>query len=189
MSDYSRVVTDLCNSLRDEEGEISWLYLDTSGIVTIGRGHALRTADDCAALPWKTRYDAALLRREYGAVLQASPTDRGMLLHYSAHHYAGLTTARLNADEISAILFADIHNFIQQVEHIVPDFAKYPAGPQQAVLDMCFNLGTHGFAHGFPHCYECVRNRDFKGAAASCHRRPPISDARNARTAALFQNS
>lgn len=140
---------------------------------------------DSLLLPWSARYSADLLRAEWTKVVQCGQMRSAPFR--TAAYYEPLTTARLTPEERNAVLMADLNKLLGYVVVAFPDFPNYGAGPQQAVLDMTYNLGLTGLLEKFPRCTAAIRAQDWASAAIQSRREPPISEARNAETAALFR--
>src|SRR5689334_16835403 len=63
------------SKLRTFEGSANWMYRDQAGVVTIGVGHALFTADEAVVLPYAFR----VYRFRADSPRVASPITPGLL--------------------------------------------------------------------------------------------------------------
>jgi hypothetical protein len=167
----------LADRILAEEGETTWMYLDTADppVVTCGIGHALFILEDCLALPWNQ--PAATVSHDYRGIAGKPPG-------YKAEWYRRFTTARLTDIFVCELLEQDIERQVRILRGQFPHFKDYPAEAQEALSDMAFQLGGN-FPKTWPLFSRAVRNEDWKQAAASCHRKG-ISEKRNKETMELF---
>lgn len=166
------------DALETQEGRTNFMYRDSRGIVSCGIGHALFSVDDALKLPWDQ--PAAQVRADYAAV-KAAPAN------HTAPFYAPLTKSRLSQQFVDDLEHQDIEQEISRLKRHYPFFDSFPAQAKQALQDMAVNLGGD-FPPHWPHFSACVLDTppDWKGAAANCRRKPPISDERNRVTEQLF---
>jgi len=174
------------------EGAIPYMYLDTSGKVTVGVGNLLADAAAAQAL-------AFVVRPEPGADPSAVPlaaTPDQIAADFAAvaqqpealaaSHYMRFTTLNLPNDAILALLTSRVQDFTTQLIATFPNFNGYPPEACAAIFDMAFNLGLKKVANNFPAFTRAVQAADWTTAAAQCHRLPPISDDRNNWTQSQF---
>jgi GH24 family phage-related lysozyme (muramidase) len=162
------------------EGRLPYMYRCTGGEVTVGIGHAIPTADDAVKLTWMVGSRAATpdeVRADYARI---AATPKGQV----ASTYAPLTTCRLNAGAIDALVAADIALFTAKLAARLPNWDRYPDCVQAALFDMGFNLGVDGLLK-FKKLLAACDAADWKTAAAESHRQG-IGDDRNNQTAALI---
>jgi GH24 family phage-related lysozyme (muramidase) len=164
------------------EGMVSWMYLDTIGIVTVGCGLALADTGVACSLPFQLQ-DGGLASEDvvvtdFHRVKALAPGKRPGFYHslaspvLSQSDIKGLLRKRVVADD--AILRTGLASW-----------DAMPAAAKLALLDMDYNLGTGGlFRHHLP-LIESVRAGNWTAAASQCHR-IGISDDRNDWTKKLF---
>jgi len=90
----------------------------------------------------------------------------------------------LSAADIDALLLSDIALFESKLAAALPKWPSYSEPAQEALFDMCYNLGVGGLPK-FHQLLAAVDSGQWTTAAAQCHRKG-ISDARNRETANLF---
>jgi GH24 family phage-related lysozyme (muramidase) len=178
------LLDQIVSRLLDFEGSCTWMYRDTNpaGIVTCGAGHALFSADAAILLPWRMGTEHALpgqVRADYLAV-QLAP--RGL----TASPYASLSACRMLDGDVRGLCRLDLISRLFTLRKTLPDLDFYPDGAQEAIADMCFNLGPRFAANGsWPALTAAVLANNWPEAARQCHRRG-ISEARNKATRDLF---
>jgi GH24 family phage-related lysozyme (muramidase) len=164
------------------EGWVPYFYLDTKGFVTVGFGQMIPNPDEASKLAMQSAAGAATdaeKRNEWATIKAQAP---GMF--FTA--YKPFT--RLTYDEANGqgFLVSKLQSCIGQLKAAFPDLDSYPPGPQDALLDMIYNMGAGEFsAAHWPHLFAAVRARDWAAAAAQCTRQG-IGDDRNKATRALF---
>jgi GH24 family phage-related lysozyme (muramidase) len=174
------------------EGAIPYMYLDTSGKVTVGVGNMLADATAAQALPF-------IVRPNPGADPSAAPiaatpdqiaADFASVTQQSkakiASYYKQFTALDLPNDAIMTLLTSRVQSFTTQLIATFPNFNDYPSEACAAIFDMAFNLGLRKVTNNFPTFTRAVQAADWTTAAAQCHRLPPISDTRNNWTQAQF---
>jgi len=177
MNDHQALVKILI----DAEGNIAHMYLDTRGFVTVGIGHLLADEEAAVRLPFQTaagvRADADAITREWEHVKQQKPAQL-------ARYYEPFTTLRLAPEDVLALLDKDIAAVEGGVSNRFHGYPDYPASPQDALLDMAFNLGVGGLAK-YIKLRAAAERKDWKACAGECHRNG-VSDDRNNATRTLF---
>lgn len=179
------MLEELKKRLREHEGVIPHMYLDTLGYVTAAVGHLLPTAPAAAALPFR-RSDGAPatpeeIEKEFEVVKALEPARL-------PSYYEARTKLRLASDAIAAVLDQDVAAMSKALVSLLPGFAQFPETAQEALLDMAFQLGPAGLVDKFPHLIAAVKARDWSGCAVHCHR-AGIQEWRNTATADLFRRS
>ncbi len=178
-------------SLRQHEGQVPTMYLDSKGLVTCGIGHLLVGASDAEKLPWYSPAvgnrpcSASEIRSEFFRVVQ-------MQANHVANFYALPSSPRLTTEAMESILDADIRAKEAEIAAAIPGFESFPELAQCALLDIAFNCGVNGptgLVHGFPKLMAAVHSRDWPLCSKLCHRAPPVSEGRNIFTATLFLNA
>ncbi len=176
------MLEELKARLRQHEGVVPHLYLDTLGLVTCGVGHMIPNANAMAGVP---------MVQPGGA--EASLVDKVTEWYRVKHleparlpaYYAANTTLRMTPEAITDLQDSDVAAFQQALRSLLPGFDQFPEPAQEALLDMAFNLGAKGLVDKFPHLIAAVNARDWQTCAAQCHR-AGIQEWRNVATSELF---
>ncbi len=174
----------LKSSLKEHEGVVPFLYLDTKGNPTVGVGHLLPTQEIACALPWERSLHPVDPRDVEQEFMRVLAMEKGK----PASYYGARTVLRLSPETIDALLDADIAAKFAELEAAIFGFAAYPECVQCAMLDIAFNCGVAGLLHGFPKLMEHVKRADWEGAAQES-RRPEVSPERNEWTAQMFREA
>lgn len=179
------MLEELKARLREHEGLVPHLYLDTLGLVTCGVGHMIPNANAMAGIP---------MVRSNGS--EASLVDKVTEWYRVKHleparlpaYYAANTTLRMTPDAIMSLQDKDVDGFRQGLRSLLSGFDQFPELAQEALLDMAFQLGAQGLVHKFPHLVASVKARDWRSCAAQCHR-AGIQEWRNVATADMFRHA
>lgn len=177
--------TSYLPKLKEFEGVFSYMYVDTTGNVTVGVGNLLANAAAAQALAFIRRAtpavaaSAAEIQAEFDQVSQQTP---GRM----APFYKQFTTLDLPTSVIDALLDSRVDEFTTALCRSFPDYNSYPAPACAALFDMAFNLGLGKLTSGFPHFCAAVKSKDWN-TAADQSKRGGIGDSRNAWTKAQLQ--
>jgi GH24 family phage-related lysozyme (muramidase) len=167
------------------EGRIRYLYLCSSGHVTIGVGHTLPDVKEALQLPFRTDGEGIAMP---GQIRTGYDAVRCAKLDMRPEYYRGFTQLELMNDAITGLLVSDVNGVLRQVRRCLANFDVLPSGAQEAVVDMGFNLGVGRLMKEYPRMLAAIAAGDWIGAAAEAHRRS-ISEVRNRETVALFARS
>lgn len=167
------------------ETAVPYMYLDTTGKVTVGIGNMLPDVAAAQVIAFAVRpapgsdpsippvaATAGQIATDFNNV---SAQPKGFL--YT--HYQQFAQLSLTDDVITSLLNAQVQAITAQLVAAFPNYNSYPAEACAAIFDMTFNLGIGKLLAAFPSCVKAIRNADWTTAAAQCHRLPPISDDRN----------
>jgi GH24 family phage-related lysozyme (muramidase) len=174
---------DAVRYFRQHEGVIPHMYLDVVGLVTVGVGFLLRTAEDAVALRFVNRATgnlatAAEKRQEWTTVAAQEKARR-------AGYYRQFTQLDLPAEQIDRRLEFLLGEFENVLKRRFPNFERFPWKAQLGLLDMVYSLGPSGFFRGYPKMCAAVARQDWLGAAAECER-GGVSATRNRECKQLF---
>lgn len=170
------------------EGVVPHFYLDSKGLVTCGMGHYVPDAAAALAIPFLVASSSDTgevapiwITTEYERV-----RDCGQPGH-SPDFYRSQLRLQLRLSEGWAERDAAERlesEFLPALPGIFPAFKRYPLEAQVALLDMIYNLGTHGLRkwHGL---IQACEGFNFARAAEESHR-VGIQDSRNAWARAQF---
>jgi GH24 family phage-related lysozyme (muramidase) len=179
------MLEELKARLREHEGVVPHLYLDTLGLVTCGVGHMVPNANAMAGIPMVLPSGAA-------ASLVDKVTEWYRVKHLEPArlpaYYAANTTLRMTPDAITALQDEDVAGFQQALRALLTAFDQFPEPAQEALLDMAFQLGAKGLIDKFPNLVASVKAHDWQTCVVQCHR-AGIQEWRNVATADLFRRA
>jgi GH24 family phage-related lysozyme (muramidase) len=169
------------------EGRSPYLYLDSWGLVTVGAGCRLESADEATSLPFVLAADPSItasprqIREAYSAV-QTRPDLAGR-----PDEFVGRTAVRLTSDgvdELAARRLAALEDRLMRT----PGFAGFPRWPADAQLALLSLAWAHGpdFS-GWPDLRADCAAGDWRAAAD--HGRIQGATQRNAGDRALFRTA
>jgi len=175
MKDYSKAAA----MLKEFEGNVTWMYLDTRGYVTVGVGEMIPTAAAARHYPFYhrapksgQRATAAEIEAEFKNVHSA---QKG---HVSSYYHKN-ATLEMHQGDIDDLLMKQIKSFETRLRGHFPQFDSYPEPVQRGLLDMAYNLGIGKLVGHFPSFCKAVKERDWKTAAAQSHRNGPSAKRNN----------
>jgi GH24 family phage-related lysozyme (muramidase) len=179
VSDHS----ELRDLLISNEGNISHMYLDTVGRVTVGVGHMMPSVQAAQTIDFVNRQSqqqatSQQIADDFKSVSRQQPA-------LAASRYQQFTKLELTASGIDNLLSADIAAMETGVRSEFGDYDAYPEPAQDGILDMAFNLGVTGLVKHFPAFKAAAERKDWNTCAVQCHRNG-ISEARNEKTKELF---
>ena len=179
------MLEELKARLREHEGVVPHLYLDTLGLVTCGVGHMIPNANAMAGIPMVlSSGDASSLADKVTEWYRVKHLEPARLPAY----YAANATLRMTPEAIAALQDEDVEAFQQGLRSLLPGFDQFPETAQEALLDMAFQLGAKGLIDKFPHLVTSVKAHDWRTCALQCHR-AGIQEWRNVATADLFRHA
>ncbi len=172
--------------IKEGEGSIAHMYLDTRGFVTVAVGQLLRTVDDAQELDFVHRdtgqpAGAPEVAQDYASVKHQEP---GRVASY----YRQFTTLELPEPAIDALLDIRIEGFEKGLRSDFPRYDSYPDAAKLGLMDMVFNLGNAGVVNKFPTFTRAARSQEWVTCAREC-RRVGIGDHRNEMTRKLFEQA
>ncbi|MGF1463749.1 MAG: hypothetical protein ACFB2Z_11415 [Maricaulaceae bacterium] len=162
--------------VKKSEGNISHMYLDSVGKVTVGVGNMLPDVAAAQRLPFIVRANQKpaspeQIASDFDTVSKKAPS-------LIAVTYKKYTKLDLRYADIEKLLDQRIKEFTSQLKKRFPDFGTYPIYAQFAVTDMAFNLGIHGLVTKFPKFTKAVKDKNWTEAAKQS-KRPQLSVDRN----------
>lgn len=182
MDDFS----DLKATLKNFEGCVSYMYLDTTGHVTVGVGHMLGCCGDAEKLSFVLRQGAT--NAAVGQIAEdfnrVSAQQQGQLFT----HYEQFTQLDMLPTAIEALLDSDIAEKDQALQQCFKGYDTYPSEAKSALLDMAFNLGVPGLVAKFPHLKAAAEAGDWNTCANECER-IGVQQNRNVWTKQQFQTA
>jgi len=170
--------------LKEFEGVFSYMYLDTTGNVTVGVGNLLANAAAAQKLAFVRRADPSAkppvlagpamadeIKADFDNV---NKQPAGKLASY----YRQFTKLDLPDSVIDSLLKSRVQEFTTTLCATFPDFNSYPAEACAAIFDMAFNLGIMKLTSQFPTFCKAVKAKDWATASKESTR-GGIGDARN----------
>lgn len=172
--------------IKEGEGIISHMYLDTRGFVTVAVGQLLKTVEAAQELDFVHRdtaqpAGAAEIAEDYASVKRQ---EAGKI----ASQYRQFTKLDMPGPAIDALLDKRIEDFEKGLQRDFPQYDSYPDAAKLGLMDMVFNLGNKGVVNKFPTFTRAARSQDWATCAREC-RRVGISDHRNQMTRELFEEA
>ena len=164
-------------TLREFEGSVPWMYLDTVGRVTVGVGLMLLNELAAHSLPFVAGDQPATpdeISREFARV---SAMKKGQLPHF----YLSKGGLELPETAIEAKLRGALMGFEGYLRQHVKGSDGLPDAAKLALLDMVYNLGPGKLFAEYPRMLAAIEQGDWKTAAAHSQRRGP-APSRNAWT-------
>lgn len=170
--------------LKEFEGSIPWMYLDTVGKVTVGVGLMLVNELAAHALPFMVGdrpADKDEVEREFERV-------RSMKKGLLAKLYLSREGLRLPQAAIDRQLEGTLTGFEGYLRSHIRGYDQIPEAAKLALLDMIYNLGPGRLFSQYTRLIAAVESGDWKTAAAASNRRGPSAE-RNAWTKQQFLNA
>ncbi|ASG20533.1 hypothetical protein [Nitrospirillum viridazoti] len=179
------------------------MYLDSEGLVTVGCGTMLPTAQAASAIPFyhdssrqaATSSEVEATWRALAAGRDAQKTAAPKSKHI-AKYYKDQSDLRITRPTLNNLLDAHLDADEIHLKLIYPKFEEFPDDAKVALFDMIYNLGLgHGKARhhratglmGYPTMNRAINSGDWAAAAKDCTRHG-IQAQRNLETAKLFKN-
>lgn len=178
------ITQEIIDRTREFEGAITWMYLDTTGNVTVGAGHLLADASAASALDFVDKDNPSTHISDSQKRADFATVD-GMEAGHLAAYYRNATRSRITVDSINELLETDLTAVETSLQGRLTAYNSYPGSAQAGLIDMAFNLGIAKLFRDFPTFVAAVRRTDWAVAASESHRRG-ISDARNDTIRDLF---
>jgi len=167
--------------LKQFEGSVPWMYLDTVGKVTVGVGSMLPDARAAGLLPFVLGERAATadeIAKEFGRVC-ALAKGRAAAFYRKE---GGLRLAEKAIDERLSEVLEGFEGYLRT--HL-GGYDGLPDGAKLALLDMVYNLGPGRLFQEYPKLLAAIAKGDWSKAAGACLRRGPGA-ARNVWTKEQF---
>jgi GH24 family phage-related lysozyme (muramidase) len=164
------------------EDFVGYMYVDTTGNVTIGYGHMLPDADSATSIPLKRNGAPATAQQKRNEWTTMHSKEPG----HPARYYKQFTTLTLDESDAKSLLKDDLTTAAANLATRFPSLDDYPDAAQDALLDMMFNIGLTKFTKdNWPKLFEAVEAKNWRTAAAQSHR-SDVSDDRNDAIRDLF---
>ena len=167
--------------LKEFEGSVPWMYLDTVGKVTVGVGAMLPDAKSAGALPFVLGERAATVEEIAAEFARVSGLAKGK----AATFYRRKNGLRLTEKAIDQRLRDVLHGFEGYLREHVHGYEGLPDAAKLALLDMVYNLGPGKLFREYPRLMDAIARGDWGAAARASLRKGPSAE-RNAWTRQQF---
>ncbi len=170
--------------LREFEGSVPWMYLDTLGKVTVGVGVMLPNARSAGGLPFLIGERNATEEEIAAEFARVSGLAKGKV----AAFYRKADGLRLSDEAIDERLRDVLEGFEGYLREHVKGYGGLPDAAKVALLDMVYNLGPGKLFREYPKLIAAVERGDWSSAAKASFRHGP-APARNSWTKEQFLNA
>jgi GH24 family phage-related lysozyme (muramidase) len=149
----------------EHEACVNHFYLDTEGILTIGKGCQVFIPQSLPMLRLATneRATAEEITKEAALV-------KAMAKGLVAGSYAPACKLFLPGSAINSLLKARIDGTLNELAAKIAYFETYPMAAIFAITDMAFNMGVQRLFDKFPAFTKAFIFKDWKTCAAECDR-------------------
>jgi GH24 family phage-related lysozyme (muramidase) len=173
VGEWPMYLDDCAAAVRQWEGLVPWMYLDTVGIVTVAHGRALASPNDADALPFMVGTRRATLAEVTAEFFRVHTMERG---HLPAHYRMESSPVLLDED-MNALLVCAVKDRDQALQRYLRGYLDAPDAAKVRAFDMAYNLGLAGLLK-YTHFVAAFALGKWDVCAAECHRNG-ICDARN----------
>lgn len=170
--------------LKEFEGSVPWMYLDTVGKVTVGVGVMLPNARSAGGLPFLVGERNATEEEIAAEFARVSGLAKGK----GAGFYRRRDGLRLSDESIEQRLRDVLEGFEGYLREHVNGYSELPDAAKVALLDMVYNLGPGRLFREYPKLIAAVERGDWVAAAKASFRHGP-APARNSWTKEQFLNA
>lgn len=178
------LTTKLKKQITLYEGNVSHMYLDSKGYVTIGIGSLIPSLKAAQKLPFvhsKTHKNAnaSEIKTEFQNIKKLKPNEHST--YYKKH-----TKLILSQINITKLFNLQVKTFHGELLRLYINFKSYPIEVKLALFDMIYNLGLTRLKREFPKFNSAIKQKDWLTAAKESHRKPPVKSQRNNYVKRLF---
>ena len=160
--------------LKEFEGAVPWMYLDTAGKVTVGVGLMLATESAAERLAFVSGTRPATAQEINDEFARVLAMKAGQLAKFYRRSN-GLTLPEVAIEERLRETLVGFEGYLRT--HVT-GYDLLPDAARLALLDMVYNLGPGRFFAEYPRLIAAVERGDWRDAATASHRRGP-AQARN----------
>ncbi|MBA2684752.1 MAG: hypothetical protein H0U66_09700 [Gemmatimonadaceae bacterium] len=146
------------------EGVVYWMYLDVKGLLTTAIGNLIDPMQFAMALPW-VHFDGTFASRSEIASEWMRVKNDPVAAKRGHRYTEGITQLRLTPSGVDMVVSKKLEQMGQYLASRFPDLEEWNACAQLATLSMSWACGP---AFRFPALDQCLRARDFDGAAVHC---------------------
>ncbi|PCK04478.1 MAG: hypothetical protein COA42_19155 [Alteromonadaceae bacterium] len=171
-----QLISNVIQATKLYEGEIPYMYLDSKGLVTVGVGFYLPTAENATSYQFNTRNNTPASSEQ---IISDYEVVAAMQANMAASYYKRNNGLIMPTEEIDAQLRSKIGVFATELAGLYSDFYYFPDSVQEALFDMVFNLGITNLRTTWPSFNAAVGEQNWQVAAEQSNRKAPVSQARN----------
>lgn len=156
------------------EGSITYMYMDTTGHVTVGIGTMLPNVQAAQAIPFiSLGYPAspAQIEAEYNRVVSIGPG-------FGAEHYHRGATMGIGPDVAKSLAQSHVNDDRGYLQNMYSEFDSFPFSVKVALHDIIYTVGPTRLRDNFPNFNTAVNSKNWTEAANESHRRN-VGDGRN----------
>jgi len=169
----------LWQQLKQHEGCINHMYLDSVGIVTVGVGHAIFNHNMLDGIKFIYKHNGQLacsadVKAEYNYIKTYADKN------YNAKAFDKLTKLELAPNQSDKLFAADLNQAIYAVNNYLTrlkslQFFTIPQPAMHAMVSMTFNMGHTKFLGGnkWPKFKAALKKRDWQECAIQTNYRGP----------------
>jgi GH24 family phage-related lysozyme (muramidase) len=176
---------ELMDHVKSFEKFIKYMYLDTTGNVTVGIGHRIANATEAKKLPFQIK-DGKIWRNAteqeiadaYTKVNAEDYSQSKGHKKFDPEKNKDLDNLRIDKKTATEKALAHLRRDVASLRRKFSDFDSFPVPAQKALIDMNYNLGNDGFSRspansnrvGWPKLFDAVENRDWALVATESRR-------------------
>lgn len=167
----------IVRKLIEFEAPLNYMYLDTKGLVTVGIGHQIFSAEDAQQIPFLDGANKPVSKEEIKR--QFDLLKGSFLPNYKATSYKSLTSIHISEETMADLMDANLQDCDRQLRLLFPGFDRYPSNVRLVLFDMAFNGGVGSLKGGYPKFVDAIKRGNWRAAAGESHRKWPIRESRN----------
>lgn len=171
------------------EGCLCYMYLDTLGLVTIGRGNLIDPVSYALTLPFVDAQSGVLVTQDRVHEQWSIVKGRQDLKLHGGGAFRALTNVMLTRAGVDALTSKKLYQVWTTLASRFTGFEQWPADAQLGLVSMAWAMGP---AFSFPNFHAACDRRDFAEAARQCHMTDKGGNAiekRNAQDVVCFNNA
>ena len=169
--------------IKEGEGCVAHMYLDTVGKVRVGVGNMLKKPSSAASLPFIV--EATGEKASEQSIEEEFELISSQEAARPAKFYKEFTQLILSDRDINQLLDMRLDKFESKLRMDFPKYDDYPEDAKLGLIDMVYDLGNKGLVKKFPTFTNAARKADWLTCSNEC-RRKQIQDSRNDKVRSLF---
>jgi GH24 family phage-related lysozyme (muramidase) len=162
------------SKLKQFEGSIPWMYLDSVGLVTVAVGLMLPNSTSASYLAFQNPATGQPSSQQ--EIFNDYDRVKSMSANHSADYYHLSISPMLAESEIDRLLSAKVNSFEVSLRRIYQDYDTYPDPIKIALIDMIYNLGPNKLQSQYIKFNAAIKSHDWKMAAMQSHRNGPSAE-------------
>lgn len=182
MTTTPEYLLDYVPILKQWEGNVLWMYLDTEGNVTTGVGFMIPTMVEACYYDFYTPVGTLATPSQIaGDWMRVKRLESGRLPDYYVSA-EGLTLKQADIDTRLLVILSETDS---NLTRDFVGFESWPNNAKMAAVDMDYNLGDAKLRGTYPRFDAAADRQDFAAMGVECNREG-ISQARNEWTKSMF---